>query len=358
MAQKIFDIHENNIRWAVSNGIRPASMIVTQPRVVPVMSTRNDPAPVSTPGPEPVLTQPVENIAFMNTSMIPSRADQILEMTQWRSSAPVVSAPPPAFVQAPANHRHRAISRPFVPSAAALARTRGISAPAKAQALMLDSLHRRSSSGDKEARNIDMSLPDYLNTAVWIEKIPTAASHRDILRAVRNCGKIFCLVVAAPDANHGTQAAKLVFTTSDAAQRFLLQSNSGRGVSILGGRIIVRPNRVKYRAHDSSTQTRILRIQGKEEDITFARFETKFRENFEFTLEDWRFLPSYEKGRRIIELSFTRIDCGSEWAYWIVAGDQEFKTLYEVIYGPDPCEGPNEDLATGMEGLTLQTAGV
>ncbi|KAL3418289.1 hypothetical protein PVAG01_10005 [Phlyctema vagabunda] len=181
-------------------------------------------------------------------------------------------------------------------------------------------------------------LPDHLNCALWITGIPAEADYSDVF-AVINTGAVFCLHLNDPTDQHSTKAAKLVFKKPEEAARFLYQTRSQAGVSVMGSRIRAIYNRHGHQQQEAyANKTRVLVIAGPVATmsmsfwIDFFKFCTVCQ--FESALE----LPSPNPRKRIMQFRFARIDGQAESCYEAIMRDDLCPHIYLTRYGYDPCD--------------------
>ncbi len=181
-------------------------------------------------------------------------------------------------------------------------------------------------------------LPEDENCAIYVVGIPARATYADVLGAVRG-GKIYVCLMDPPCGQHPTAAAKLVFFTRAAAERFM-QRHHSVGVYIRGQRVRAMWNRIRYAAcaRRPPHQSRVVVVSGPRRWMDFAFFETFFGSRFEFQEEARSERPCDRAGRVVHVWRFASVRAQAELAY--IAIERELGDIFEVEYGPDPCAQP------------------
>ncbi|TGO32867.1 hypothetical protein BHYA_0283g00150 [Botrytis hyacinthi] len=182
---------------------------------------------------------------------------------------------------------------------------------------------------------------DHENCSVRIHKIPPEASHSEIFAVITH-GKVFSFNYTPPVKGLFTHAAAdLVFLTRDAAQDFLHDAKSGRGLYIRGEKLIVMWNRIKVMPAEGRYEkmSRVVRIKGPAIELSAKTVEAFFQSRFEFDLvtnKEW----VQRDGWKIVELAFSSIRSQSESAVksFNLYVEQEMPNVgYRIWYAPDPC---------------------
>lgn len=105
------------------------------------------------------------------------------------------------------------------------------------------------------------TITEQENCAVWITGLPTNATIKDLLNAIRKIGRVFSTHMNHAGDMYTKNAAKLVFCLPEAAQKFLFLANT-IGIYVLGQRLRAVHNRYRYRAHSRQHESRVLHIRG------------------------------------------------------------------------------------------------
>jgi hypothetical protein len=189
--------------------------------------------------------------------------------------------------------------------------------------------------------NQDPNLPEFLNTAVWIEGIPAAATLRDLLRSIKQCDRIFTAYLNRPNGAHQTSAAKIAFFTRHGAVRFLSQVHTTAGIRILGQKLQARPNRNKYHAHTRWHESRVLRIRGPAKYVNY-----EFLQAYIASLVVADVLDVFEihnpvdmiQGVTEMEWTFGSVLAQAAAVKLAIEKEPALMELLQVRYCPDPCE--------------------
>jgi len=189
----------------------------------------------------------------------------------------------------------------------------------------------------------NLFLPEYLNCCLFLTGIHPMAELVDLL-AQFSKGKIFISKLYPPvPGEFETSAAKIAFTTREAAEALFNRANSPQpfaGLYVLGKRVEVIWNRDKYRPIENSAadQSRVIQIWGPEAMETEKIVEglSQFIK-FDLLLKREWTAPS---GLRVCELHFPSIlgqsraavKCLREYFKIGIYGHE-----YSVHFAPDPC---------------------
>jgi hypothetical protein len=190
---------------------------------------------------------------------------------------------------------------------------------------------------DQLGPNQTPQLQDDLNCAVWIMNIPPQADHRELLYAIRHCGRIFSCWINPPTSQHRSCASKIVFTTRRGAENFIRQVISPSGVHVLGQRITAIWNRHKYREHRNQAQSRVIRLHGPACYVNRKTLDAYFSKLFfyhtcavvEYGVND---------GMQYVDWYFGSILAQSAAAQMAISKEPLLKSIVSVEYLPDPCE--------------------
>ncbi|KFZ22869.1 hypothetical protein V502_02662 [Pseudogymnoascus sp. VKM F-4520 (FW-2644)] len=183
------------------------------------------------------------------------------------------------------------------------------------------------------ASNQMTSLPDHLNTCIWVEGAPADLSYFEMLRSIRHCGKVYSVHINPPKEKHFTAAAKIAFCTRVGAERFFQQAHSAIGIIIRGRRICVRWNRNKYRENFNRAESRVLRISGPSTYVNFQVLGEYFAGLFYFNLI-W--VEELSPGNMIWE--FSSILAQAHSAKQAIEREPAMMNMVRIKYERDPCE--------------------
>lgn len=204
--------------------------------------------------------------------------------------------------------------------------------------------------------NQSAQIPEELNTALWITNLPPTCTHRQLLNAIRGCGKIYATVINPPEEDariipygmrptHTTSASKLVFFDRQGVDRLVAQAKTGR---FTVGTYVprVRPNRIKSAPREAGPQCRVLHIEGPSLIVNQFFLNEFFCSKFTYELESVQTLATFGDVTRQ-EWRFGSFRCQAESARQSIARERERHANAEndlrlwgqvtVYYGVDPC---------------------
>lgn len=183
------------------------------------------------------------------------------------------------------------------------------------------------------ASNQMTSLPDHLNTCIWVEGAPGDLTYYEMLRSIRHCGKVYSVHINPPKEKHYTAAAKIAFCTRVGAERFFQQAHSALGIVIRGRRLCIRWNRNKYRENYNRSESRVLRISGDARYVNFQVLGEYFARLFYFNLI-W--VEELAPGDMIWE--FSSILAQAHSAKQAIEREPAMMHVVHIQYQRDPCE--------------------
>ncbi|KFY50978.1 hypothetical protein V496_09058 [Pseudogymnoascus sp. VKM F-4515 (FW-2607)] len=183
------------------------------------------------------------------------------------------------------------------------------------------------------ASNQMTSLPDHMNTCIWVEGAPADLTYFEMLRSIRHCGKVYSVHINPPREKHFTAAAKIAFCTRLGAERFFQQAHSAHGIVIRGRRICVRWNRNKYRENFNRAESRVLRISGPSNYVNYKVLGEYFGRLFYFNLI-W--VEEVKPGVMIWE--FSSILAQAHSAKQAIEREPAMMHMVNIKYERDPCE--------------------
>lgn len=197
-------------------------------------------------------------------------------------------------------------------------------------------------------RNQNVLVPDDMNTAIWITRLPQDITYKELLGAVRNMGRVWSTYINRPEPHKKiyTAAAKLVFFEAIAAQRFLTHCH-GPGLVIRGHRATACHNRNKKSEQQTNphadTQhslppSRILVITGPPFFVHPPALLKYFTARFHFDIE--AIVPVVEgKSFSVYEWRFASYGSQAEAAFLALNRDTFLGDVgVTVAYGLDPCD--------------------
>ncbi|KAI0009639.1 hypothetical protein F4779DRAFT_617407 [Xylariaceae sp. FL0662B] len=263
-----------------------------------------------------------------------AQSNRAFQSGNWRSTG--ATAPPP---RAPYSHVQDSIISPV---------------PARFK-------YSRNYFGDiSNPENIGADIPEEASCSLFIKNLPPDCTMNMLLGAIRNTGKIFQASTIAPDTEHVTTAAKVVFWDPAGADLFLAQVD--RGEFIVGDYVpSVKKNLIRVAAHDPMKASRVFQIQGPSKIINREYLERYFEKHFSYELDDAKVMFHREElGITRIEFRFSsyRAQAAAAWKWAAMAkegrieavGDMERDEidlwgLIDIYWGRDPCAaGPRTTL--------------
>ncbi|KAF4624192.1 hypothetical protein G7Y89_g13980 [Cudoniella acicularis] len=176
------------------------------------------------------------------------------------------------------------------------------------------------------------NLPDSQNCSLFIINLPLWVTYADLF-AIIHVGSVYALNINAPDDKNPLQAAKLIFMSPAAAQRFISSAPQ------LGD----RPLRIRYNRHgqpaNSRPYTRVLVIDGPEDMMKMAFWTQYFSTYCDYQLENAFQLPASKIGIKSMEFRFARVDGQAQCCKQAIERDAGLQGVVKVSYGRDPCAG-------------------
>ncbi|PQE10723.1 f-box domain-containing protein [Rutstroemia sp. NJR-2017a WRK4] len=183
--------------------------------------------------------------------------------------------------------------------------------------------------------------PSDENCAIRIHRIDSDATLYEIFQIITH-GKVLSFHLnPAVEGIHTHAAARLVFVTRTAAESFISDVHSLRGLHIRGQRIEALWNRDRVSSTESRYEkiSRVIRIKGPPQAISVAILTQFFRTQFAFQLVSSKEWVEHD-GYRVVELAFSSIRAQSESAVKCFRQfiDQKAPDAgYRVWYSRDPC---------------------
>lgn len=195
------------------------------------------------------------------------------------------------------------------------------------------------------------------NCALWLTNLPPGVSIYQLLKSIRNVGRVWCSYINYPDfLNHQTAAAKVVFFTPEAAQQ-LLSVSWTRGLYVEGYRVKVSHNRIKYGKNAiAGKMSRVLIITGHAEFVNEATLSKFFKDRFIYQLDEVTQLIR-AGGRAVVEFKFGSYRCQSQMGKMSLEKDRPFG-LEKVEFGDDPCEVGETMSSYGIAAERIQGRGL
>ena len=189
--------------------------------------------------------------------------------------------------------------------------------------------------------NMSADIPDHANCGFWLTGLPPLTTCAMVLAAVRDIGRVFCVVVNPPERrkNIPTSAAKIVFFELAAAQRFWAWYGPGRTPFIVGGyRATIERNRTRVaESQEPSFCSRVLVVAGPADVVTVAGLLQLFDRKIVYQIDgilvgEVQFWPTGPT--RTIEVRFGSFRYQAQTAYGMLKGQPGLR----VAYGRDPCD--------------------
>jgi len=207
--------------------------------------------------------------------------------------------------------------------------------------------------GELTEQSIEMAkVEQHENCAIHVNGLPGNVSAQEFLSYVHT-GKVFLCTINPPDEEIETSAARLVFTTRSAAERFLAEANGWGGIRIRGLRIGAMWDRSRWgpAPEVDKHQTRVLQILGPNKPKFNVDYVTAiFKKDIDFEYcgtREW----ARSKEQKVVEICFSSILGQSRQAlkyFKVRANFDGVEEFFEVKYGPDPCDGGNPDIGRDM----------
>lgn len=191
------------------------------------------------------------------------------------------------------------------------------------------------------ARNRPANIPPEQNCSVWVTGLPPNITVHELLRAIRDTGRVWATVIQPPSVPHGTSAAKITFFTAVAAQIFLSRANGpGQpGLLIDGYRACVRPDRNRVAEAQEPTEcTRVISVAGPKEIVTEEYLREYFSARFVYETDE---VVTLVQGKviNVLEWYFGSYRCQAQWAWRNIREDAFLRNQgVRVKYERDPCD--------------------
>ncbi|KAL6910109.1 hypothetical protein GGI43DRAFT_1450 [Trichoderma evansii] len=195
------------------------------------------------------------------------------------------------------------------------------------------------------------------NCALWLTNLPPGVTIHQLLKGIRNVGRVWCSYINYPDyVSHQTAAAKVVFFTPEASQQ-LLSVSWTRGLFVQGYRVKVSHNRIKYGSHAiAGKMSRVLIITGHADFVNEATLTKFFKDRFIFQLDEVTELIK-AGGRAVMEFKFGSYRCQSQMGKMSLEKDRPIG-LEKVEFGDDPCEVGDTMSSYGIAAERIQGRGL
>lgn len=200
-------------------------------------------------------------------------------------------------------------------------------------------------------------LPNELNCALWLTNLPADIDYPELLRAIRNIGRVYCTFINYPDnVRHHTAAAKVVFFTPAAAQKLLAESWT-KTLVIREHRVRASHNRIRTQETCiSGNKSRVLIITGSADFVNPATLRVWFGKRFQFH-EDQFFELIKAGGRVVWEFRFGSYRCQSQMGKMSLEKDRPVG-FEKVEFGDDPCELGETMASYGIAAERIQGKGL
>ncbi|KAL9947133.1 hypothetical protein D7B24_009305 [Verticillium nonalfalfae] len=191
--------------------------------------------------------------------------------------------------------------------------------------------------------NHSAAIPDAENCSFWIIDLPPDVTHNQLLRCIRNTGRVHACVINPPDPRnrHYTAAAKIVFFDLWAAEKFM--SDTFFWGFIVGTHCArVKRNRIKSAPQPhAGDRSRVLIIEGHPSFVNAREltryFDAKFQYQVDSVIDVYR---TEDVG--IVEYRFGSYRCQAQTARMAIEtehmGSGSSGLVYDVFFGRDPCD--------------------
>ncbi|KAK6073219.1 hypothetical protein SCUP234_08817 [Seiridium cupressi] len=203
------------------------------------------------------------------------------------------------------------------------------------------------------ADNQSANIPQWASSSVWITNLRLEANqtaYRELLFALRGCGKVYATVINAPDAvqGHLACAAKVVFFNDTGARELLRRAHTGEFIiNNVWPRVVY--NRIRTPSRPAGPESRVVNIIGPRSVVNVDTLMETFGRYFNFQTDEI-FIVSEdveEDGQREIEWRFASFRCQASAAMSVLerrrlavpaAGLNEAWGQVYAYYGRDPCD--------------------
>ncbi|KAK2630504.1 hypothetical protein QTJ16_001324 [Diplocarpon rosae] len=179
------------------------------------------------------------------------------------------------------------------------------------------------------------SLADAYNCTLWLCNIPPSVQICEIFDTI-DTGAVACLHMMPPDHNHSTSAAKLAFTTPEAAATFKRRVESTDGIWFHENRLVSRYNR-QGNLRDDTSQSRCVLIEGPEKIMNVGFWYEYFQKICVFQWDRVLELPCQKPARKVMQFNFTRISGQAQACMGAIRAQEEFSGVVQLAYAADPC---------------------
>ena len=201
------------------------------------------------------------------------------------------------------------------------------------------------------------NLPNELNCSLWLTNLPADVDYPELLRCIRHVGRVYCTFINYPDgSHHHTAAAKVVFFTPAAAQKFLSESWT-QTLFIREHRVRASYNRIRTpETRMAGNKSRVLIITGSVDFVNPANLRVWFGNRFQFH-ED-QFFELIKAGDRVVwEFRFGSYRCQSQMGKMSLEKDRP-AGFEKVEFGDDPCELGETMASYGIAAERIQGKGL
>ncbi|CRK16040.1 hypothetical protein BN1723_002218 [Verticillium longisporum] len=191
--------------------------------------------------------------------------------------------------------------------------------------------------------NHSAAIPDAENCSFWIIDLPPDVTHNQLLRCIRNTGRVHACVINPPDPRnrHYTAAAKIVFFDLWAADKFM--SDTFFWGFIVGTHCArVKPNRIKSAPQpQAGDRSRVLIIEGHPSFVNARELTRYFDGKFQYQVDS--IIDVYRtEDVGIVEYRFGSYRCQAQTARMAIEtehmGSGSSGLVYDVFFGRDPCD--------------------
>jgi hypothetical protein len=180
-----------------------------------------------------------------------------------------------------------------------------------------------------------LKLPQHLNCCMWITGIPTGVEYAEFIRTIET-GAVAAVNMSAPDTNHSTQGAKVIFKKPAAAEKLFRLARQHPYVRVRGQRLNVWYNhygREEWLGH----QTRYLEIESP--DILDPEYwNALFGKWCRHTLVSVQELPCCRQKYRRNRYELARVEQSQCCLQAIESLSDYYMGKVTVQYGVDSCD--------------------
>ncbi|KAI2618792.1 hypothetical protein GGR54DRAFT_648041 [Hypoxylon sp. NC1633] len=171
--------------------------------------------------------------------------------------------------------------------------------------------------------------------SLFVTGLPPDLTVHQLLRSIRNVGKIFKTSIQRPNEQHDTSTATVTLWNRQSADRLTTRIRAGDlNMGVYQPQARISPTQVPPPAQTyKGAESRAIRVSGNAAIVNREAILELFKEKFSYDLDDVIDIESMER-RATIEIRFGSFHRQAEAAMKIL-GDLGY---HQVCYARDPCE--------------------